>query len=132
MPKKNLKIVHDEKYDKAKILLADPTVQKTIRSIKKDFLDLGCPLPKIGLKTTEEYEKWHNKYYACRKEKKEFSNFYVGRLDEILKEHNIWSERSFYLKVLRNYLFFNKKEAEIVPVITKVTYNKNSKQMEQL
>ena len=130
MPKKNLKIVHDEKYDKTKILLANPAVQNKIRSIKKDFLNLGCPLPKGGLKTNEDYKNWHDKYYDCRNKKKEYSNFYVGKLDEILKENNLWAERTFYLQVLKNYLFFNKKEAEIVPTMTKVTFNKNTRKME--
>lgn len=128
--KTNKKVIHNKDYNKAKILLTNSDFQKTIKKIKENFTYLGCPLPKGGLKSEEEFEVWKDKYFSCRKKKKQFTGFYGIVFYEILVKNNINPNDKFFNDFLRSYTFFNQKEPETIPLKAKVTFNKKTKDYE--
>lgn len=124
------KIAYNNQYNKTQILLRDSVFKREMRKTKKNFYDLGCPLPKGGLKSEEEFIKWKEKYFHLREKKKQFTNFYQNYFQDILIANGIKPFDKYYNKFLENYLFFNKTEPEIKPLRVVVKYSNDKKEKE--
>jgi hypothetical protein len=124
------KIVHGPKYNRAQILIKDPLFQRLMARIRKDFVDLGCPLPKGGFSTNEEFTSWKDKYFKLREKRSKKTSFYEISFREILIENDINPNDKFYKEFLREHLFFGQHEPKTTPLEIKATFNKKTKKEE--
>lgn len=134
MKEKGKKVVYNEDYYKTQILLKNKDFIKTIKKLKDGFKDLGCPLPKDGLKSDQDFEAWNKKYWSLIeikiKAKKEIPDIYNGVFYDLLKENGVDPNNDYYRNFLKRYVFFNEKEPNTVPVSYKVTINNKTKEYE--
>ena len=84
MKKHKQREVYDTNYYRVKELLANQLFVKKVQWLKDKFIEFGCPIPKDGFGTYQEYMDWNKRYWSVYA-KLRYGEEYKNKVKEITK-----------------------------------------------